>query len=96
MGKHKPYDEEWLVAALAMGKLSRWEIARHVGLSRAQVARIAAGRIRRDFRLLSRHFDFVIVEGAGGLMVPLSRTPSRTRTRRMPSSSRATVRVGRL
>ena len=36
-------------------------------------SRIAVSRIRRGFELLSRHFDFVIVEGAGGLMVPLSR-----------------------
>ena len=35
--------------------------------------RIAVGRIRRDFQRLSRHFDFVIVEGTGGLMVPFSR-----------------------
>jgi dethiobiotin synthetase len=36
-------------------------------------ARIAASRIRRGFLRLSRHFDFVIVEGTGGLMVPFSR-----------------------
>jgi dethiobiotin synthetase len=36
-------------------------------------SRIAVSRIRRGFELLSQHFDFVIVEGAGGLMVPLSR-----------------------
>jgi dethiobiotin synthetase len=36
-------------------------------------ARIAASSIRRAFLRLSRHFDFVIVEGTGGLLVPFSR-----------------------
>jgi dethiobiotin synthetase len=36
-------------------------------------ARVSASRIRRDFLRLSQHFDFVIVEGTGGLMVPFSR-----------------------
>lgn len=36
-------------------------------------ARISASRIRRDFARLSQHFDFVIVEGTGGLLVPFSR-----------------------
>ncbi|MGD1001184.1 MAG: dethiobiotin synthase [Candidatus Brocadiia bacterium] len=36
-------------------------------------ARITACRIRRAFLRLSQHFDFVIVEGTGGLMVPFSR-----------------------
>jgi cobyrinic acid a,c-diamide synthase len=36
-------------------------------------ARVAASRIRRGFLCLSRHFDFVIIEGTGGLMVPFSR-----------------------
>ena len=50
MGKHKSYDEEWLVAALAIGKLSHSEIARRQGLSPAHVARIAAGQCRRDLQ----------------------------------------------
>ena len=35
--------------------------------------RILKSRTRRSFEALSRHFEFVIVEGTGGLMVPASR-----------------------
>ncbi len=33
---------------------------------------IDAGRIERSFRRLSEDFDFVLVEGSGGILVPLS------------------------
>jgi dethiobiotin synthetase len=36
--------------------------------------RISIGRISRSFRELIRRHDFLIVEGAGGIMVPLSGT----------------------
>jgi len=35
--------------------------------------RILESRIRRSLEILSEHFDFVIIEGSGGLMVPVSR-----------------------
>ena len=34
--------------------------------------RISAGKIVKSFNFLSRHFDFVIVEGVGGAMVPFT------------------------
>lgn len=36
--------------------------------------RIDIRRIKRGFRLLSREFDFVIVEGTGGALVPFSKS----------------------
>ncbi len=49
-----------------------WPVSPHLAAELGG-ARIAASRIRRAFLRLSRHFDFVIVEGTGGLMVPFSR-----------------------
>lgn len=35
--------------------------------------RISMDRIKKSLRYLSGHFDFVLVEGSGGLLVPLTR-----------------------
>ena len=35
--------------------------------------RILASKVRRSLEFLSEHFDFVLVEGSGGLMTPVSR-----------------------
>lgn len=39
-----------------------------------QAERISAGKIKNSLNLLARHFDFVIVEGTGGLLVPISQS----------------------
>lgn len=41
--------------------------------ARLENRKISSAGIKRSFRLLSRKFDFVIVEGTGGMLVPLSR-----------------------
>ncbi len=35
--------------------------------------KISAARIMKSFKILSKRFDFVLVEGSGGVMVPLDR-----------------------
>ena len=44
----------------------------HLAAEREKI-KIDTGKIRRHFEKLKKGFDFVLVEGAGGLMVPITR-----------------------
>ena len=75
MEEHKPHDEEWLAAALSISKLSRSEIARHVGLGPDQVGRIDAGWMGPDLKArieaMRADFDHDARLAAGVLLHPM-------------------------
>ncbi len=67
MKKNRPYLEKYL--PLIAPYVFRNACSPHLS-SRMENKKISAGKIKKSFKLLSGKFDFVIVEGTGGLLVP--------------------------
>jgi len=70
MGKDKSYINDYL--RFICPYKFRFPASPHLA-SKIENKRINPRKIIRSFRTLARKFDFVIVEGSGGVMVPLDR-----------------------